>query len=315
MSTGGPGAGLIPVTTRRLGDVIGSVRWSQADAHTLSCTTDAGELHVFDTRAMTRAALSLHTHPQLYTHAFVSPNEVLLGFGDGRVRVLDVRMGTASAPCAYDARIGAVGDFVAHPTHGTTVAAFGTQGVALLRVACGPWDDDEVRAARGARPHHPAHRAISPQRCTLTRRCHPTHKVVLVGWVAPFGWRALWFKFGVCWGCGLPCAGLPAGRTPRPWSSPLPFTSPARGRTATMQHSGGYHPMLAPAGAPAPPPPPGPPVVPRPCQCRPPVPEGQVAQRPSRPGTQRTTKSWWGRLWRRRDLLPQRLSSPPAGET
>lgn len=143
LTSGSGSAGLIPVCTQRMEDVVGSVRWSQADTNAITCTTDGGDLLVLDTRAMGRPALALHTHTQLYTHAFVSPHEVLLGFGDGRVRALDLRMAATCAPVAYEAQVGAVGDFVSHPGNPRVVAAFGTLGTTLLRVLSEPVEEEE----------------------------------------------------------------------------------------------------------------------------------------------------------------------------
>eukprot|EP00029_Vermamoeba_vermiformis_P005434 TRINITY_DN1887_c0_g1_i3.p1 TRINITY_DN1887_c0_g1~~TRINITY_DN1887_c0_g1_i3.p1 ORF type:complete len:393 (+),score=81.97 TRINITY_DN1887_c0_g1_i3:91-1269(+) len=74
-------------------DVVGSVSWHPNDQYLANCTTDGGTFHVFDIRTDKRRAaiVSDVQKKELYSHAYLNDKNVLLGFGDGKVLVLDLR--------------------------------------------------------------------------------------------------------------------------------------------------------------------------------------------------------------------------------
>ncbi|PRP81922.1 G-protein beta WD-40 repeat domain-containing protein [Planoprotostelium fungivorum] len=73
------------------GEIIGSVSWNPQDNVMLSCTTDSGSFHYFDIRQETPGIKYDSLKRDLYCHAFVDPNTVLFGYGDGTLRIFDIR--------------------------------------------------------------------------------------------------------------------------------------------------------------------------------------------------------------------------------
>lgn len=67
----------------------------------VSCTTDDGHYAMFDTRSdMTASAVSADSgKTDLFTHARYTDHHLLLGYGDGEMKQLDMRKaGEMSAP-------------------------------------------------------------------------------------------------------------------------------------------------------------------------------------------------------------------------
>jgi hypothetical protein len=104
--------GALLAATAPLGAAAGSVRCSES---LLSCTVDNGALLLFDLRAGLRreATRVASGKGALYTHApltpLQAPHHVLLGFGDGELRVVDVRQPTRGSVEALDPYVAAVG--------------------------------------------------------------------------------------------------------------------------------------------------------------------------------------------------------------
>jgi WD40 repeat protein len=74
-------------------EVVGSVAWHPTDNFLASCTTDPGTLHLFDVRTDKRrpAIVSDTGKKELYTHAYRDENIILLGYGDGKIGLFDIR--------------------------------------------------------------------------------------------------------------------------------------------------------------------------------------------------------------------------------
>jgi len=83
-----------------------------------SAVTDAGELHVFDTRIgqHDRSNRVIKTRwKQLYTHAWTDNHSCLLGFGDGSLRLFDIRQPQQCVVQFHDPLVHSIGSIVLDP--------------------------------------------------------------------------------------------------------------------------------------------------------------------------------------------------------
>ncbi|TDH67530.1 hypothetical protein CCR75_000047 [Bremia lactucae] len=89
-------------------DVVSSVRWSPLDSQ-ISWTTDGGDFQVADTRARSpQLQVPLHAFVNvdalggLFTHEYLSPFNVVLGFERGHMAFVDLRMPRHTSWCVSE---------------------------------------------------------------------------------------------------------------------------------------------------------------------------------------------------------------------
>ena len=142
-------------------NAVSSVAWNPGYATVASAVTDAGELHVLDTRigqvdcrnAMTRARTYTHALTRLrtgqvdrsnsvirtqchqsYTHVWTDMNSALLGFGDGSMRLFDIRQPQNCVVQFYDPLVTKIGSIALDPQR-RFFATFGNPEFSIWRCA------------------------------------------------------------------------------------------------------------------------------------------------------------------------------------
>jgi WD40 repeat protein len=139
------------------GSAVSSVLWNTGYATVASATTDAGFLHVFDTRVGQRdRRTSIVINTQfigLYSHAWTDTNSPLLGFGDGSLRLFDIRMPQQCVVTFHDPVVSQIGSITLDPQK-KFMAAFGSPGFSVWHCASAPgkhftlWHHDPLSVSK-----------------------------------------------------------------------------------------------------------------------------------------------------------------------
>jgi len=109
-----------------LQEVVASVKWAPNNPSShVSLTSDAGRYSLFDVRArMTAPAQSIDTRKvDLFTHEYIGEHTLVLGFGDGELRHLDLRRPNVSLVTAQDPFVDAIGRIEYHAGAGAFVVS------------------------------------------------------------------------------------------------------------------------------------------------------------------------------------------------
>ena len=109
-----------------LQEIIGSIKWSPAQgAAYVSCTLDEGRYYMFDTRTrITDAAYTFDARlDDLFTHERYNDYNVLLGFGNGTMKHIDMRMNQKTVQVLYDPYTEAIGNIEFNGESGRVVAS------------------------------------------------------------------------------------------------------------------------------------------------------------------------------------------------
>jgi len=95
-------------------DVIGSVRWSSFLSGCCSFTQDDGKLIVLDPRQQTLKALTINTGKNdLFAHEVYTPHHILLGYGDGVLQNVDIRLARDHVVCStVEPYVGCIGNIL-----------------------------------------------------------------------------------------------------------------------------------------------------------------------------------------------------------
>lgn len=107
--------------------VVGSVHWHPRSADLVSWTLDSGTFEMYDVRArssvrcMNAHADSTFTKdPPLFTHGFIGDTTVMLGFGDGCIKVIDIRKLQVLGGW-HDEAVSIIGDITVSPWASKTI--------------------------------------------------------------------------------------------------------------------------------------------------------------------------------------------------
>ena len=96
-------------------EVVSSCLWHPSDSHVASATTDKGVLHIFDVRAdaANKASIVYDTKkPKLFTHSYLDSYNLVLGYGDGEIRIHDLRKENNDVAVFQDPNQKAIGDII-----------------------------------------------------------------------------------------------------------------------------------------------------------------------------------------------------------
>eukprot|EP01087_Luapelamoeba_hula_P001851 TRINITY_DN11652_c0_g2_i1.p1 TRINITY_DN11652_c0_g2~~TRINITY_DN11652_c0_g2_i1.p1 ORF type:complete len:277 (+),score=11.06 TRINITY_DN11652_c0_g2_i1:119-832(+) len=115
--------------------VVGSVGWHPTHHLLASCTTDVGLMYFFDIRSdVSQRSRKSHAvdigRYGLYTHAYLSEHELILGFGDGTMHLFDFR-NQRSFSIFHDPHMQEIGEI--RIGQASNFAVFGSPGFTLWR--------------------------------------------------------------------------------------------------------------------------------------------------------------------------------------
>lgn len=117
--------------------VVGSIKWAPFLSGThLSCTLDDGKFYLFDARqpsAEAPAVIADVQHRDLFCHERYDDFNVLLGFGDGQIKQLDVRQPQSVLHTVQDPYVDAIGGIEYNPASGA-FAVSGYTDVSVYRL-------------------------------------------------------------------------------------------------------------------------------------------------------------------------------------
>mmetsp|Transcript_35096 Transcript_35096/g.88678 ORF Transcript_35096/g.88678 Transcript_35096/m.88678 type:complete len:684 (+) Transcript_35096:58-2109(+) len=97
---------------------VSSVQWNPVMANLASITTDSGYMHCFDTRlgSTERQTVIIKTgFSQLYSHGWSDTHGFVLGYGDGSLRLFDIRRPSHCVCTFSDPHVSMCGDIVFDP--------------------------------------------------------------------------------------------------------------------------------------------------------------------------------------------------------
>jgi WD40 repeat protein len=99
-------------------NAVSSLSWNPGFAKVASASTDAGDLHMFDVRVgqYDRSNRVIRTGvKQLYSHVWTDNYSALLGFGDGFLRLFDIRMPHECVVWFQDQKVHRIGSISLDP--------------------------------------------------------------------------------------------------------------------------------------------------------------------------------------------------------
>ncbi|ETV90980.1 hypothetical protein H310_14317 [Aphanomyces invadans] len=134
-------------------NVVSSVRWMPGESNHVSWTTDGGMFSLADLRVRSstgqihfESPLAFGHSGGLFSHDYLSPTTVVLGYESGHVACMDLRRPTKEACYAvYKTPLAAVGDVRKLPSSTAEVALFGASGLALANFDATIPDSNEWR--------------------------------------------------------------------------------------------------------------------------------------------------------------------------
>lgn len=92
-------------------DIIGSVKWNPYAEHHASFTVDNGFFNIIDIRERKIVNRFNTGTIDLYTHEYIDENHIVLGFGDGKMQIIDLR-NPHNVKFFQDTKLMAIGDII-----------------------------------------------------------------------------------------------------------------------------------------------------------------------------------------------------------
>lgn len=111
-------------------EIIGSVKWNPYIENHASFTVDNGFLNIIDIRERKIVNRINTCHNELYTHEYIDDNNIVLGFGDGKIQIYDLRNPNKSKNNYQDINLKAIGDIIFDRNH-QMICSWGIPGFSL----------------------------------------------------------------------------------------------------------------------------------------------------------------------------------------